>query len=153
MKTDKYDRQLLGLVQQDNRASTELMASKIGLSPTAIQRRLAKLRKHDFIRSDVSIVPPEKVDRSMCFLVEVTFEKESIELLDQFKRQMVKEKEVQQCYYISGKVDFLLILNLRDMEAYEAFVRRVIFKNSNVQRFETSVVMSKVKVGLTVPID
>ena len=150
---DEYDRQLLELVQQDNRTSTDLLASKVGLSSTAVQRRLAKLRKQNVIQGDVSIVHPERVGRSMCFLVEVTFEKESVELLDKFKRQMVKEKEVQQCYYISGKVDFLLILNLPDMAAYEAFLRRVIFKNSNVQRFETSVVMSKVKVGLTVPID
>lgn len=150
---DRYDRHLLELVQQDNRISSELLASKVGLSPTAIQRRLAKLRKQKYIHRDVSIVPPDRVGRSMCFLVEITLEKESVDLLDKFKRQMVEEKEVQQCYYISGKVDFLLILNLPDMEAYESFVRRVIFENSNIQRFETNVVMNKVKVGLTVPID
>jgi DNA-binding Lrp family transcriptional regulator len=59
---------------------------------------------------------------------------------------------VQQCYYVTGQADFVLVVTCPDMTAFEAFTRRMFFDNPNVRHFTTSVAMDRVKVGLTLPL-
>ena len=51
-----------------------------------------------------------------------------------------------------GEADFVLVVIVPTMAAYEALTRRLFFGNNNVKRFRTFVAMDRVKVGLTVPI-
>jgi DNA-binding Lrp family transcriptional regulator len=59
---------------------------------------------------------------------------------------------VQQCYYVTGEADFVLVIVIPTMAAYEALTRRLFFGNTNVKRFRTFVAMDRVKVGLSVPL-
>ena len=94
---DEVDRRLLMEVQIDNRQSNETLAEKVGASPSTVQRRLAKLRETGVIESDISIVSEEAVGWPMTFIVEVTLERERVDLLDAFRDSMRKLEEVQQC--------------------------------------------------------
>lgn len=58
---------------------------------------------------------------------------------------------VQQCYYVTGTADFILVVTAEDMESYEEFTRITFFEDPNVRSFQTNVVMDSVKVGLSVP--
>ncbi|TIO55284.1 MAG: Lrp/AsnC family transcriptional regulator, partial [Mesorhizobium sp.] len=60
--------------------------------------------------------------------------------------------EVQQCYYVTGEADFILVVTVATMADYEALTRRLFFENNNVRRFRTFVAMDRVKVGLEVPV-
>ena len=62
------------------------------------------------------------------------------------------EPQVQQCYYVTGEADFILICTARDMQDFEALTHRLFFEDSNVRRFRTSVSMERTKVGLSLPI-
>ena len=62
------------------------------------------------------------------------------------------EPQVQQCYYVTGEADFTLICTAHDMAGFEALTHRLFFDNTNVRKFRTSVVMDRVKVGLSVPV-
>ncbi len=66
---------------------------------------------------------------------------------------MIGAPEVTQCYYVTGQADFILILTLKDMQDFDAFTRRIFSEDSNVRRFQTSIVVNAVKSGLSVPID
>lgn len=143
---------LLALVQEDARATSERLAAEVGLSPAAVQRRLKRLRATGVIAATVAVVSPEAVGRPMSFLVEVQLERERADLHDAFKRQIRATPEVQQCWYVTGDADFVLVVTARDMADYEAFTRRVFFGNPNIRRFKTSVVMDRVKTGLSVPL-
>jgi len=59
---------------------------------------------------------------------------------------------VRQCYYVTGDWDFILIMAVTDMENYNALTRQLFFAGNNVKRFKTFVAMSRVKVGLSVPV-
>nr|WP_082012120.1 Lrp/AsnC ligand binding domain-containing protein [Burkholderia sp. A9] len=54
---------------------------------------------------------------------------------------------------LTGERDFVLILAVRNMDQYNALTRELFFANNNVKRFKTLVSMSRVKVGLEVPVD
>ncbi len=149
---DAFDAHLLQLVQQDNRLTAEQLGAAVGLSPTACQKRLKKLRDNKTIAADIAVLSPTAVGRRLTMVVEVTLERERPEILDEFKETMRATPEVMQCYYVTGNADFILILTARDMKDYEDFTRRFFFQNSNVRRFHTNVVMDSVKVGLSIPV-
>lgn len=88
----------------------------------------------------------------LTIIATVEVESEQIDLLDAMKRSFAQCPEIQQCYYVAGEWDFVLILTVRNMEAYTALTRQLFFSNNNVKRFKTLVSMSSVKVGLGVPV-
>ena len=85
-------------------------------------------------------------------IVRVTLVHERPDLIDTFKQSMNRTQEVMQCYYVTGGADYVLILSVPDMPAYEDFTRRFFIENTNIQRFNTIGVMDRVKVGLNVPV-
>ncbi len=63
------------------------------------------------------------------------------------KRRFREAPEVQQCHYVAGEADFVLVVVVASMAAYEDFTRRVFFQGNNVKKFRTLVSMDPVKRG------
>ncbi len=150
---DEFDISILNLVQHNCRLTAEQLSKKVGLSPSACQRRLTKLRDIGVIEREISVIAPETVGRQLMMVVEVTLEREHPNIMSEFKNSMKATPEVMQCYYVTGEVDFILILTARDMQHYERFTQQFFFDNPNIRRFHTMVVMDRVKQGLSVPIE
>ncbi|AUJ63580.1 ArsR family transcriptional regulator [Aestuarium zhoushanense] len=149
---DSFDTLILDALQHNNRLTAEALSEKVGLSPDACRKRLAKLRSSDAIEQEVAILNPQTIGRGLIMIVEVTLQNERPAELDRFKDKMKAAPEVMQCYYVTGNADFILILSAKDMADYEDFTRRHFFAEENVARFRTSAVMDRVKVGFTMPI-
>jgi Lrp/AsnC family leucine-responsive transcriptional regulator len=150
---DAADWKILDLVQRDNRLPAEKIAGRVGLSSSAVQRRLKRLRESGTIRSDVALIPPERVGRKLTVIVEVTIGERPLQrVFSEFKRLMLATDEVQQCYHVTGRADFILVITAADVEEYEALTRKLFVDNPNVARFETSIVVNKVKFTTTVPL-
>ena len=151
-KLDDIDRLLLAEVQRDNRQSIDALSAKVNCSASAVQRRLTKLRASGVIEADISIVSQEAMGWPMTFIVEVGLERERIDLLDTFRDTMRKLDEVQQCYYVTGNTDFILVVSTTDMRAYEDFSRRVFSENPNIRTYASHVVVNCVKNGRQVAV-
>jgi Lrp/AsnC family transcriptional regulator, leucine-responsive regulatory protein len=149
---DQLDRAILTHLQRDARTVAGVIADDVGLSAAAVQRRIKRLRDVGIIARDVAVVDPGAVGLAMTFLVSVQLEREHADVLDTFRRRTRADASVQQCYYVTGDADFVLVVLARSMEDFDAFTRRTLF-DPDVRRFTTNVVMSRVKVGLTVPLD
>lgn len=153
MTLDAFDRRILAQVQRNARATAAELAEAVGLSPSACHRRLQALRAAGVVQAEVAIVDPRAVGRRVTMIVAVTLEREHSDVISEFKRAARDTAEIMQCYYVTGPADFVMVLTARSMEAYDAFVERFLFANRNVRRFETMVVMDRVKVGFEVPLD
>ena len=105
---DNFDLKLLELVQDNNRLIAEYLSSKVGLSPSACQRRLKQMRDDGVIVADVAIVSAESLGRRLTMIVQVTLVRERPDLIDTFKQSMLKTPEVMQYNYVTGDVDFVL---------------------------------------------
>ena len=149
---DRTDRDVLAILQQDARLSADALADRIGASRSSVQRRLKRLNETGVIEREVVQLNPEHVDAMMTFIVEVELERERVDLLDEFKRSMLALDQVQQCYYITGHADFILIVLAENMKDYDRFSRQVFVENPNIRRFATSVVVDRVKASLRVPL-
>ncbi|HEY5800548.1 MAG TPA: Lrp/AsnC family transcriptional regulator [Burkholderiaceae bacterium] len=149
---DPFDRAILRELQRECRQSSELIAVAVALSPTAVQRRIRRLRESGVIRAEQAIVEPSAVGRQLSILVQVTLARGRADIVADFKRQTQAIPEVQQCYYVTGDYDFLLIVTATDMADYERLTHRLFFANPDIQKFQTVVVIEPVKVGLNIPI-
>ena len=152
IELDAFDKHLLQLLQQNNRMTASELGDQVGLSPSAVQRRLTRLRDEKIIQADVSIISPEVVGLGITCIVDVILVDGCSGSLEKFKSSIQGCTEVTQCYYVTGTYDFVLIVHARDMKQYDEFSRRRLAENSNVKHFYTHVVMDSVKVGYGVPV-
>jgi Lrp/AsnC family transcriptional regulator, leucine-responsive regulatory protein len=147
---DPADARILRLLQKDNTKPHREIADKVGLSVAAVARRIQRLREEKVISADVSIVDQDRVGRPLTLIVEVTIENERLDLLDKMRKRFAECPQVQQCYYVTGEIDFVLILNVRDMDEYTSLTRELFFDGGNVKNFRTFVSMDRIKAGCEV---
>lgn len=152
MELDRFDRQLLNLIQDDAGQTAEQLAEQVALSPSAIQRRLRRLREQGVIVRDAAIVDPRKIGRPTFFVVSLQVERERPELLAQLRTWLAAQAHIQQAFYVTGEADFMLVITAPDTETYDALMSRMVGENPNVRKFTTNVALSVVKRGLTIPI-
>jgi DNA-binding Lrp family transcriptional regulator len=152
MELDRFDRQLLNLIQEDAAQTAERLSEQVSLSPSAIQRRLRRLREDGVIARDVAVVDPRKVGRPTFFIASLQVERERPELIAQLRAWIAGEPRIQQAFYVTGDADFVLIVTAPDTESYDAMMSRLVGDNPNVKRFTTSVALGLLKRGLTIPI-
>ena len=148
MNIDKADITIINELQKNARIGIENLAELTSLSTASVQRRLKNLRKNGIILREVALVDPVKVGQLMSFVVLVELERESHNQISQFVKRILKEQQVQQCYYITGDADFCLICTSKDMDDFEELTQRLFFTDTNVRRFRTSVVMGRNKVSM-----
>ena len=152
---DSFDVKILNIVQSDNRLPIEKIANRIGLSPSAVQRRLKRLREDGIIEADVAVISPEAIGRTLTAIVGVIIDKErplSVALAE-FKNLMLTTPEVMQCYDVTGEADFIVVITAKDMQEYEVISRQLFMENPNVRRYKTSLVVRRIKSGTMIPLE
>jgi DNA-binding Lrp family transcriptional regulator len=150
---DKFDKIILEFLQENNLMSQRDIGEKIGLSAAAVQRRIKKMREKGIIKSDISVIDRDSLTSIVTLMVEIFLESERIELIDESRKSFVACPAVQQCYYVTGESDFVLIIAVSSMSEYEKLTRQLFYSNKNIKRFRTVVFMGIEKVGLQLPIN
>lgn len=145
MSLDRIDRRILDLLQSDNQISNLALADKVGLSPPACSRRVARLRESGVIAKDVSLLDQQKVGKSLTAIVTVVLESRRKERLEAFSERMRALEPVKQCYMIAGSVDFFLVVRLDDMAAYSGFASENLASDPDIKGYETWFVLAQVK--------
>lgn len=138
---DDFDRALLARVQVDNQVPARVLAAQVGLSESAVLRRLRRLRASGVIVADVAVVHPAVLGARLALHVLVTLEREGTAALDAFERKLRTRPEVKGAWYVTGEADFVLLLRVAGMEDYERFAREVFHDDPNVRGFRTIVAL------------
>jgi len=151
---DRIDRRILALFQHDTRRIAQSLGEAVGLSAAAVQRRLKQLRATGVIRAEIAQLDAAKLGLPITCLVTVTMAPTPAPhaQLDRFKRAIAAAPQVQQCYHVTGAIDFLLVVLAASMEDYAAFARQWFEADPTVARFDTFVALEKVKTGISVPL-
>jgi DNA-binding Lrp family transcriptional regulator len=149
---DRFDLAILDILQRDNSTPQRAIGEAVSLSAPAVQRRIKRMEESGVIRANVAVLDPTLLGQSITVFVEVEVISETADLIDAAKREFAATPEVQQCYYITGQADFMLVVVVASMADYEALTKRLFFQNNNVRKFRTSIAMDRVKVGMTIPL-
>ncbi|HZG44772.1 MAG TPA: Lrp/AsnC family transcriptional regulator [Allosphingosinicella sp.] len=149
---DKLDMQLLALVQQNNLLTADQLAEGIGLSPSAIARRLRRLRASGAIIADVSLVSEQAAGDPLTAVVHIQLDRHTPQEDDRLRRRLVASPNVQLCLNLAGSFDILLLVVARNMREYNDFADAALEDNPAVRRFETTFVKRRVKATLAFPL-
>ncbi len=140
---DSFDHALLREVQIDNQTPARILAERVGLSTSAVLRRLRRLRAERVITADVSIVSPETLGVPVTIHVLVSINQGSRTYSD-FSRKIQSRPEVRQASYVTGGADFVLHLQVASMAAYAVFTKEVFHDDPTVAEFRTFGAMREV---------
>ena len=150
---DALDRKLLTELQQDGSLTSDQLAERVGLSPSAISRRVRRLEKTGIIEQRLAVVDPARVGHPALFVVGIEVERERPELVQKLRAWLNGETSIQQAYYVTGTADYVLLVTAADIASFDRLMSDLMAANPNVRRFTTQVVMSTIKRGLYVPVD
>lgn len=150
---DTFDRKILAELQRNNLSPLRVIAETVNLSPAAVQRRISRLTREGVIRANVAVIDAGAVGLALTTIVEVTLRNESQEEIRAAKASFTSEPCVQQCFWVTGETDFVLIVVTRNMSDYEQLAHRLFLQNANIAKFRTLAVLDTVKCGFNVSLD
>jgi Lrp/AsnC family transcriptional regulator len=123
---DSFDRQILDCLQTDADLPLAEVAKKVGLSTTPCWRRINRLQEKGVIKARVALLDRKAVNAGVTVFVAVRTAQHSAQWLARFAKAVATFPEVMDCYRMSGEIDYLIRLALPDIEAYDAFYKRLI---------------------------
>jgi Lrp/AsnC family transcriptional regulator, leucine-responsive regulatory protein len=148
---DPVDRRILNLLQQDCALTNQELAARVHVSAPTCLRRVRRLVEEGVIERQIAIVSPQTLATGLTAIVEVTLERQSAELLEQFEWHVQEETAVQQCYRVSAGPDFVLVVYVADMAAYHAFAHRVLSAHGNVRNVRSFFSVRRSKFAPSIP--
>ena len=142
---DDTDLRLLGLLQDDASLSNQDLAAAAHVSPATALRRVRRLTESGVIERRIALLSAEKLGIGLQALVEVQLDRQGAEHLDAFEALAVADVAVQQCWRVSPGPDFMLVLWLADMPAYNALVQRLFTQQANVRNVKSFFAVRRAK--------
>lgn len=133
---DEIDARILNRLQADASISNQDLAAAVHVSPATALRRVRWLVEQGVIERRIALLAPAMAG-GLQALVEVQLDRQGVEHLDAFEAAAVADPAVQQCWRVSPGPDFLLVLWVADMAAYNALVQRLFTQHANVRNLKT----------------
>ncbi len=151
---DEKDREILLILQGNADLPAKAIAQAVNLSPSAVERRISKLKREGVIDRIVAVVSPAAVRRSLRILVEIEIQNEYRHNLEAFQRWLVQAPEVQSCWYVTGDADFVLSVTVRDIDEYNAFIERMMTDQGElVRKYKSLIALKTIKHGMALSVD
>jgi Lrp/AsnC family leucine-responsive transcriptional regulator len=141
---DKIDYAILDNLQKQGRISNVDLAKAVHLSPSPCLERVKRLEADGFIESYVARLNPKKLDLGMSAFIQVTLDRTTGDVFDNFKNALSSISEVAECHMVAGGFDYLVKLRIRDMPAYRDVLGRLV-ELPGVAQTHTYVVIEQVK--------
>ena len=123
---DRIDRKILQVLQEDCTVPVAEIGRRVGLSTTPCWRRIQKLEEDGVILRRVAVLDPRQVNTRVTAFVSITTSTHSDDWLKRFADVVAQMPEVVEFYRMAGQVDYLLRVAVPDIEAYDAFYKRLI---------------------------
>jgi Lrp/AsnC family leucine-responsive transcriptional regulator len=156
MSLDAVDRRILQALQAQGRITYDELASAVGLSASAALRRVKRLEEAGVIAGYVALLVPERVGLGLTAYINVRLEKhtdaDQRSPVETFTAAVQSWPEVVECAALSGEMDYLLRVLVRDMAHYSRFIMDVLLKHPAVQDCRTSFGLRQLKGTTALPV-
>jgi Lrp/AsnC family transcriptional regulator, leucine-responsive regulatory protein len=145
MQLDRYDRQILAVLQEDGRISNQDLAERIGLSPSPCLRRVRTLEEAGVIAGYRALLDAKKLGLTLMALIGISMDQHTPERFANFETAVAAIPEVLECLLITGQQsDYQLKVAVRDMDAYQDLLLNQITRIGGVTGVHTSFVLRRV---------
>ena len=153
MQLDRYDLQILNILQQDGRISNQELADRIGLSASPCLRRVKTLEVAGLITGYHAVLDAKKMGLSLLALIHISMDQHTPERFNNFEEMIAGIPEVLECLLITGQdADYQLKVVVKDMDAYQDLLLNRITRISGVTGVHSSFVLRQVINKLALPV-
>jgi Lrp/AsnC family transcriptional regulator, leucine-responsive regulatory protein len=139
---DRVDRRILDHLADHGRESLADLAEAVSISPSSAQRRLRRLESEKVVRGYRAVLDPDAVDRGLVVHLTATLVDHTANTAGRFERHVVDLPGLVSCHHVTGDVDYLLRVDVADIEALDLLLRRTLARVPGVARFTTMVATS-----------
>lgn len=154
MQLDRYDRQILAVLQQEGRISNQDLADRIGLSASPCLRRVRTLEEAGLIAGYRALLDARKLGLTLMALIHISMDQHTPERFENFEAQIGALPEVLECLLITGQdADYQLKVVVRDMDAYQELLLNRITRIPGVTGVHSSFVLRRVVDRTALPLD
>ena len=134
---DDFDRRLIEEARRDNQQPARILADKVGLSVSAVLRRLRRLRDEGVIVADRAVIDPALTGSALTMHVLIKMKQAGASTMDAFARGIGAHREVTAAWDVTGDDDFVLKVQVGSMQEYDRFTRRALGEDQGVFAFKT----------------
>ena len=156
IELDAVDRRILQAMQLQGRITYDELATAVGLSASATLRRVKRLEEAGVIAGYAALLAPERVGLGLTAYLNVRLEKhadsDQRSPMEAFTAAVQSWPEVVECAALSGEMDYLLRVLVRDMAHYSRFIMDVLLRHPAVQDCRTSFVLRQLKGTTALPL-
>ena len=143
---DAFDRRLLNLMQRDADQTAEQLSGHVPLSPSAIARRLRRLRADGSIARTIALLADRLTGRRLRAIVMVQLsEHADLKGKAALEKRLNSAAAVQFCYEIAGPHDFIALFDCATMAEFNEAAEALLASSPTVRRYETHFVKREVK--------
>jgi Lrp/AsnC family leucine-responsive transcriptional regulator len=142
---DKLDRSILGILQQEGRISMKDLGERVGLSITPCIERVRRMERDGVITGYYARVDPASVGAKLLVFVEITLNQKSALAFEQFRREVLRIPEVQECHLVSGDFDYLIKARIHEMAEYRKLLGDMLLQLPGAAQSKSYVVMEEIK--------
>jgi Lrp/AsnC family transcriptional regulator, leucine-responsive regulatory protein len=153
---DAIDRRILQALQAQGRCTYDELAAVVGLSASAALRRVKRLEESGVITGYAALVSPERVGLGLTAYLNIRLSKHTDSKqrgpVETFSAAVQTWPEVVECAALTGEMDYLLRVLVRDMAHYSHFIMDTLLKHPAVQDCKTSFMLRQLKGTTALPL-
>jgi Lrp/AsnC family transcriptional regulator, leucine-responsive regulatory protein len=142
---DSIDHRILAVLRRDGRISMLDLAEQVGLSPTPCGRRVKRMEEAGIITGYAAQIDPMALGLNISVLVSVRLVRHGIEGTDQFLSAIARHPEITECLLVTGNIDYILRIWVKDIDALGTFIRDVLQNIPAVTETTTMVILKQGK--------
>lgn len=149
---DRTDVRILEVLQNEGRLSNQEVAERVSLSPSPCLRRIKRLEEQGVIRGYVALVDAEKIGLGLLAYVSVKLEKRGNIPMEEFRARVQGWPEVLSCYAMTGEMDYLLHVQVEDLQHFSRFVMDRLLRQPGVVDVKSSFALECIKDTTALPL-
>lgn len=152
MKLDKFDREILRILQQDATVSMADLSQQVGLSHTPCWRRVKRMEADGIILGKVTLLNSKKLNLGVSVFIYVTLKNHDGDSLTDFETAVQNIDEIVECHTTSGEKDYLLKVIVESIEEYEFLLKTKLTHLPLVDHLSSTFALKQVKNTTELPI-
>ncbi|ESW78967.1 Lrp/AsnC family transcriptional regulator [Mesorhizobium sp. M0074] len=152
-RLDDIDRKIIAALQVDGRMTAQQLAERVGLSASPCARRVRLMEDMGVITGYAALIDQDMVDLPISVFASIKLERQRENELKRFNAAIARWPEVVDCYLMTGQRDYLLRVVVRDLHAYERFLKEKLTRLDGVASIESSFALAQIKRSNRLPVE
>lgn len=140
-KLDRYNNGILQELQANGRISNIELADRVGLSPSACLRRVQELENSGVITGYRAVINREALGIGFSAYLAIGLGDHTMPSQLAFEKAMQHSDAVRECHNVTGSIEYLVRVEVADINAYKAFHADVLGALPQVSSITTYVVL------------